>query len=426
MQYILHSLSNFSEIFIGLVSQGGYWVLSVILLFEALPVVGSFVPGHIVIIAAGFLVKLQVLNLGAVLFAGINAVIVGDIIGFLLGRRYGYDILYLLGKIFLVKKEYIDKTIEKTKNMIDAHTGKTIILGKFSPLTRPLTPFLVGAQGVNIRTFWIYNIIGGILWISSSVLVGYIFGASYHVAAQFFGKLMVAALVAIILIIWGFHLANTRFHIFKKYELFVLGLNVVSLWALAKTIQDSFSLHSFMSNFDIAANIFMVEHVTPLIAHIALRISTGGGMMFMLILGLGLGLVFLVRKKWRRAAIMFLSTLSTAAVVIFMKELFMRARPHDALVTLSDPSFPSGHASLAAAFFVALVYVSVPHIHSIIKREIAIVLCVLAVALIGISRVALNVHWASDVVAGWALGVFLATGSILVVRYFGAFFIKKQ
>lgn len=426
MKYAIHLISGLSALFVAFLTAGGYLVLGMVLFLESVPILGSFIPGHIVIIAAGFLAKLGILGVVPVIIIGTVATIFGDLLCFLLGRRFGNGVLHRLGKLFRVKNEYIEKTLEKTKSMIDAHAGKTIVLGKFSPITRSLTPFIVGANGVHPKTFWFYNIIGGFLWVFLSVMVGYIFGASYHAIAGYFGKFIMAALLASVCILWCFNIANKRFHIFRKYEIFVLGLNIAALWTLGKTIQDSFSLHSFMSNFDVAMNIFMAEHVTHLVEKIALAVSLIGGTVVMLFLGLAVGVGFLLKKKWRRGAIMVVAVLSTSVAASLMKQIFMRVRPRDALMVLTDPSFPSGHASLAAAFFVALAYVLVPKIDSMVKRELFIVFCVLAVIAIGVSRVVLNVHWASDVIAGWALGTFLATASVLFIRYCAGIFIKKQ
>jgi undecaprenyl-diphosphatase len=109
-----------------------------------------------------------------------------------------------------------------------------------------------------------------------------------------------------------------------------------------------------------------------------------------------------------------------------MKGIVERVRPENALnlYGMTDPSFPSGHAALAAAFFVALAYVFAPHINSWIKRETAIAFCVVAALAVGMSRIILNVHWASDVIAGWCLGVFLTTLSVLCVRYIGFLLLK--
>lgn len=400
--------------------SGGYWFLGIIVVLEGLPIIGSFLPGHVVIMAAGFLAKIGVFNLGIVITIVIITAIIGDILGFLLGRRYGYAFLQRFGKFIFIKEEHM----EKAKALIDNHTGKAIIFGKFSPVTRPLTPFLVGASGVHIKTFWFFNIIGAVLWAVSSVMIGYIFGASYHAVTVYLGKFIVIAIISTILIIWGYRFINSRFHIFRKYELFVLGLNLISLWALAKTVQDSVSANSFMANFDISVNLFMLQHVTPAIASIWGIVTNIGSTGVMIALGLTIGLTFMFKKKWRRASIMLVSILATSVVVTIMKEVFMRARPDDALKILSDPSFPSGHAALSAAFFLASAYIFSQNIHSWIKREVFIVFCVSAVILIGLSRVILNVHWASDVIAGWSLGVFITTASILFVRYVGTFFIN--
>lgn len=417
----MHYFSNLIPAFSNLLVHGGYSILSIIVILEGLPLIGSLFPGHVAIIFAGFLAKLGILNLGAVLLVVIVSAALGDIVGFLLGRRYGYAFLQRFGRYIFLKQEYI----EKAKKVIDAHTGKTIILGKLSPVTRPLMPFLVGASGVHIKTFWFYNLIGGTLWAVLSVMLGYIFGATYHVAAQYFGKFMVLAIILTLLIIWGYRFVNRSFHVFRKYELFVLGLNLVSLWALFKTMQDGLSKASFMANFDVYVNIFVAKSVGPFLTQVASWTSIIGGTVVMIALGLIIGVAFAIKKKWRRSAIVLSSIATSAVVVSFLKELFMRVRPDNAIELLSDPSFPSGHATLSAAFFVSIVYITAPHIRSLMKREVFIVLCVLIVIAIGVSRVVLNVHWASDVIAGWALGVFLSTSSILLVRYVSVLFQRK-
>ncbi len=412
---VLHSLPAF-------IASGGYSILGVIVFLEGLPVVGTLLPGHVAIISAGFLAKLGVFNLFWVIIITIISAALGDIVGFFLGKKYGDSFLRSFFKKMSLKEEHI----EKAKAMIDKHTGKAIILGKFTPVTRSLIPFLVGANGLQTGTFWFYNIIGGISWAVSSVLIGYIFGAGYPLVAHFLGKFIVIAIIITILIIWGYRFVNSRFHIFKKYELFVLGLNLVSLWALAKTIQDSLSLDSFMVNFDISANLFIHGIVEKMqwLAHLGSFVSTIGNTLVMIVLGFVIGIRFLIKKKWRRAGIMIFSVGGTALVVSILKELFVRSRPDNAFLILTDPSFPSGHAALAAAFFVSFAYVYIPRLNSWIKREVSIFLCLLAVFAIGLSRIILSVHWASDVIAGWALGIFIATSTILLIRYVVAVIFK--
>ncbi len=421
----MHITSYFSQIvhsFPDLIAAGGYWLLSVIVFFEGLPILGSFIPGHLAIICAGFLAKFNILNLFIVIIVCIISSAIADIIGFFVGKRMGYQFLQRLTKYVFLKEHHI----EKAKKIIENHTGKAIIIGKFSPVTRPLIPYMVGANGIHPKTFWFYNILGGSLWVYISVIVGYMFGASYDIGAKYLGEFFLLAFIASILILWGYRFVNLRFHIFKKYEIFVLILNLLSVWVLAKTIQDGLSISSFMKNFDIWANLLSSEYANPLLTKISFITSSIGGTIPMISIGLIIGLYFMYKHKWRRGTIMLFSILSTSASVLFLKEIFLRSRPNNALQILTDPSFPSGHAALSAAFFLSLAYIVVPKIKNWVKRESVIVLCFLCPFLIGLSRIVLNVHWVSDVIAGWAIGIFLSTGGILLIRYIGSIFLKKE
>jgi undecaprenyl-diphosphatase len=83
-------------------------------------------------------------------------------------------------------------------------------------------------------------------------------------------------------------------------------------------------------------------------------------------------------------------------------------------------SFPSGHATAAALFFSLMIYLSLNHIHSKIRREVAITCSIILIVLVGASRLYLGVHWFGDVAAGYALGVFWFTFMVLVIRYMEA------
>jgi undecaprenyl-diphosphatase len=410
-----------------LIIGGGYSVLFIFTVLEGIPIVGMAVPGHIAIILAGFFASVGTLNICSVIAIAILGAILGDAVGFLLGRRYGMNFVEKVRPYFFVT----DKHIEKARSMLDRHTGKAMVIGRFTPATRALMPFLVGASHTPAAKFWIWNIVGGVSWAVVSVMIGYLFGASYPVVAAYFGKFVVIALAAGIIIIWGYRFVNMHYHIFRRYELLTLILNVIALWVLAKTIQDAWAVQSFMASFDVWVN-HSVDYwnqmnlgpirlglIATVITNAGSTLVTGGS-------GIIIGLWLLFRKKWRSAAIMLLSIGSTGIFIGLLKQFFMRARPENALqVILNDPSFPSGHAALAAAFFVIVAYLLAPKIRSWIKREIMIVFCVLAVIAVGLSRILLNVHWTSDVLAGWALGTFCATSSILLVRYLSMLFVKK-
>ncbi len=423
MNYI-HLFSAFTSHLETIVTHGGYAFLLLTMILEGIPLVGIAVPGHVTIIIGGFLAKIGILNLYWVLGISIVGAIIGDYIGFFVGRKYGLTFIDRLRPYFFIT----DKHIEKAQELLAKHTGKSMIIGRFSPITRPLMPFLVGASKTPSSRFWLFNTIGGVSWVVSSVLLGYAFGAGYHVVAGYIGKVAVVSIIAAVIIIWGYRFVNMRFHIFKKYELFVLILNLIAMYALAKTIQDAWSPRSFMMNFDVYVNVLMntFNHAHLFLTKIAYWVTTIGGTAVTTGLGVIIAVWFAVRKKWRSSAIIFLAIGSTGFSLGVLKEFFMRARPDNALIqVVNDPSFPSSHAGMAAAFFVIVAYLLVRRINSIVVRELVIVGCVLATFAIGLSRVVLNVHWVSDVVAGWSLGIFMATASILLVRYVSVLIVKK-
>ena len=421
-EHLFSNIVNYIEIG---ATHGGYTFLFLISIIEAIPIIGATVPGHTAVIVSGFLARIGIFNLWIVIILASLGAIIGDMIGFHLGKKYGMSLIDRFKSRFFIS----EKHIEKTRSLLNKHTGKALIIGRFNPLTRPLMPFIVGASHASIKTFWLYNIIGGILWASSSVMIGYIFGSGYNVAARYIGKGVVVAVLATILIIWGYRFVNMRFHIFRRYELFALTINVLSFWALAKTMEDAWAVQSFMAQFDIWVNQFMANltaNVMPIAGMIAGFISIVGSTKVVIVATTIIGITFILRKKWRSATIIIFSVGSTGFIVEIMKTFFERARPENALRIFTDYSFPSGHAALAAAFFIAIAYLFAPKIHSWVKRELLIVACVIAITAIGISRLVLNVHWVSDVVAGWSLGIFCATAVILLVRYTGSLIMWKS
>jgi len=423
MSYVdtFSSLMNFIE---PLILGGGYIILFVSMILEGIPLVGMVVPGHIIIIIGGFLAKLGTLDLVWVIIISICGALIGDYLGFMVGKRYGMSFIKSICPYFLIT----DNHIEKANKLLATHTGKALIIGRFTPATRALMPFLVGTTPTSGKKFWFYNILGGISWVTSSVLLGYLFGTAYYAVSGYVGKALFVAIILTFIFIWGYKFINLRFHMFKRYELFTLILNILSLWAFA-TIVDRLTDNSFRLNFDVWISLFVEKYIQAnlFLIEIAKIISHFGNVYATTIAGIIFGIILAFKRKWRSSAIMFLSITLTGLASGILKTLFMSPRPINTYgIILSDPSFPSSHASMAAAFFIIIAYLLAPKISCWIKRESMIVICVLITIAIGLSRIILNVHWFSDVVAGWSLGIFFATASILFVRYVGILVTRKQ
>ena len=122
-------------------------------------------------------------------------------------------------------------------------------------------------------------------------------------------------------------------------------------------------------------------------------------------------IILLYIKRNRRYIIPFLFTIISAEGVTYLgKIIFNRQRPLLAVLQETDPSFPSGHATIAVAFYGFIAYMLIKLLPGKYKLPI-IILTFVIIILIGFSRLYLGVHYFSDVLAGYFVGlVFLIIG----------------
>jgi len=128
-----------------LIDHWGYIIIFIAAMAETLPIVGTFVPGHTIIILGGFLAKLGMLRLEAVIVVSSFGVVIGDLLAYYIGRKFGYDFVIRYGKYFFLNEE----KYQKTKDLVSEHTGKALIIGRFNLFTRALAPFLAGIYRIN-------------------------------------------------------------------------------------------------------------------------------------------------------------------------------------------------------------------------------------------------------------------------------------
>jgi undecaprenyl-diphosphatase len=108
-------------------------------------------------------------------------------------------------------------------------------------------------------------------------------------------------------------------------------------------------------------------------------------------------------NRYRVALFLALTVELSALIVVFTKAVVARPRPPTALVPELSSSFPSGHALGTAVAVLAMFFAASPQLRQRWRSACAVI-GVLIVAAVGIGRVVLNVHYPSDVLAGWALG----------------------
>ncbi|MFM7596671.1 MAG: VTT domain-containing protein [Flavobacteriales bacterium] len=150
-----------------------YIVLFLVIFIETGLVAFPFLPGDSLLFTAGLFCKSGQLDLIFLLPLLFIAAILGDNINYWVGRKIGFNVFSLSfrGRP-IVKKEYLDKTTV----FFEKHGTKAIIMARFVPFVRTFAPFAAGVASMKYRTFVVYDILGGALWVGSMLIAGYLLG----------------------------------------------------------------------------------------------------------------------------------------------------------------------------------------------------------------------------------------------------------
>lgn len=197
----------FIEFVTPILAHVGYRIVFFMALFESTPLFGMLVPGLIVTMLGGFFAKLGILNLSLVYLVAICGALGGDGIGYLLGRYYGKGLIKKFGKYILLSQEHY----QTTEQIMKDHAFKAIILGRFSPVTRALAPFVGGTAHIPVHKFMGATLVGATLWAGCFVTLGYLFGHTYETISKYidYGALVLLGII-VYLFIEAFRKRHTK------------------------------------------------------------------------------------------------------------------------------------------------------------------------------------------------------------------------
>ncbi|AGY58396.1 DedA family protein [Gloeobacter kilaueensis] len=168
VQDFFHYLSNFDA----LIRTGGYLALTAIIFAETGLLVGFFLPGDSLLVAAGVLIAASgLLNIWVLTGLLIAAAIGGNAVGYWIGSAAGPRLFRREQSLLFSKKSLL-----KAERFYLRHGGKTIVLARFVPIIRTFAPVVAGAAGMSFRTFMLYSVFGGIAWIGLLLPGSYFLG----------------------------------------------------------------------------------------------------------------------------------------------------------------------------------------------------------------------------------------------------------
>ena len=156
-----------------LVQQYGQWIyaiLFVIIFSETGFVVTPFLPGDSLLFA-GALAAVGGMELGILMVVLMAAAILGNMLNYQIGRYLGPKVFHWEQSRFFNRA-----ALDKTHAFYEKHGGKTLVISRFLPLFRTFAPFVAGIGAMSYARFTFFNLIGGVSWVGSLTLAGYLFG----------------------------------------------------------------------------------------------------------------------------------------------------------------------------------------------------------------------------------------------------------
>jgi membrane protein DedA with SNARE-associated domain/putative flippase GtrA len=446
---------------LSLISHYGYLVILFGVMAES---TGVPLPGETILLASGLLVQQGHIDLGDAIVFGILGAVIGDQIGFWVGREGGRRFVLRWGRYLFISPE----RLARAEVFFDRHRGKAVFLARFFSGLRLFGALVAGTSRMRWGIFILYNVLGGALWATAMVLLGYFLGSSIGLVERWLGRVSIVPIGLLVFVIvlyltyrWisshpeqlrgtAERLGEQRLRAFvgspaglwirRRFSLrtayglaLTTGLVLVGLfsWAFGGVVRDVVARDPLVQ-LDVEVLRFLHSHGEPYLTFAAVVFEAVFSPVVVL-LACGAGGVVLAILAYRRkdfnvgfsGTVLLATTLGTAALAGLFELLFSRPRPPASLqlVHAAGNGFPSSHAVVIVAVGTAVCY-----LYSLRpadsrggswRAKSRVGLAVLSIALlVGFGRIYEGACYPSDVLAGWALGGLWASVCLTAAEVF--------
>jgi membrane-associated protein len=183
-----------------------YALVGALTFAEAAVFTGFVLPGETAVILGGVLAYRHSVSLSGMAALVVLAAVLGDTVGYEVGKRYGQRLLGL--RIFAKHQTTLDAARARLLRV----GGRAVFLARFTAFLRAVMPGLAGTVRMPYRRFLAWNAAGGLIWGVSYTMLGYLAGASYRQIENYAGKFseLILAVIALAALIW--FIRNRRRH----------------------------------------------------------------------------------------------------------------------------------------------------------------------------------------------------------------------
>jgi undecaprenyl-diphosphatase len=428
--------------FISLIGLWGYLVIFVIVALECQALFGLFMPGESLVVLGGFFAEQGIFDLGVLIPVIAAAAVLGDSIGYQLGRYLGSGWLIQQGRRFRLRQEYLDRM----DGFFARHGGKAVFASHFMRLMRALMPFVAGASRMRYRQFLIFNAMGCILWATTFVTLGYFAGASWHVAAKWIGRaseIIGGAILLAIAVGWLWRwLVRHEADVVRRWRSLAehprmaamrrcfapqlefirdrlsprgyLGLQLTmgllfligSSWLFGGISEDV--MHGDpLTVIDKKFAEWVHERTTPGMLAVMQLITDLASLAWVAGVASLTVLVLWWKRYWYRLLAFMLVVPGGMVLASLLKIAFHRSRPsfEDSILIFQSYSFPSGHTMAATLLYGMFAVFGVIAFDSWRWRVRIVISSCVMVLLVGFSRMYLGAHYLSDVLGATTAGL---------------------
>lgn len=187
-----------------LIGRYGYLVIFLGVMAES---GGVPLPGETVLIVSGALAHRGVLDLGDVLFFGILGAVTGDQVGYWVGRKGGRPFVLRWGRYLWITSG----RLARAQAFFDRHGGRAVFFARFITGLRVFAALAAGTSRMPWGRFVLYNALGGTVWATAAVSLGYFLWASISLVEHWVGRaslVLVAALALVLVLRWAYRRAT--------------------------------------------------------------------------------------------------------------------------------------------------------------------------------------------------------------------------
>jgi membrane protein DedA with SNARE-associated domain/membrane-associated phospholipid phosphatase len=455
--YLFTQVLDLEKILEKVANALGAWTYALVGFFafaETGAFIGLVAPGETVMLLGGAVAGQGSIDLYVTIALAWTMACAGDVTSFFLGRRLGREFLLKHGPRFGFSHE----RLKQVEDFFSRHGGKTIFIGRFVGFVRAFAPFIAGSSGMRFRQFIPYSVLGCGIWVSATIVIGYIFSRSIDTAIKYAGKgaVILGALIAVVVgVIWAtryLQVAENRKEAVRRLDAHGATRWITKLGRRYETqlrfLGDrltpggSFGLEFTSLMAVLAVALFVLIAYIVVIGRdpgptpgdetaIEIAEALRSGFMtdfskFFTFLGSG-GFVWALtavcaaalawRRHWTELGVLLAGMVLITIGFHEIKAATDRPRPPEPLVGSSGSSFPSGHAAHSVIYVWLATTIVVRLRRGLARATLVVVVGIVLTALVGLSRVYLSVHYLSDVSAGWALGAacFSITAAIGLV-----------